>query len=399
MAAQVDALNYPYIRVRSLDWLKRTLLIFPHVVRMTPEIRAPAEDPTFSAFTHIMSDRYPLLRAADLHSRHVHDAQLELVAELQRRLEQDQGGFRTRYGQQAAELSTASLIGKNLTLWERRLSSHATFQIHAYKLFDELTDFLRRENLAWRPSAHIADGPDYLEMHPHLGEAVMATLAMACAENEGLQVVTEFPDLHGKLLGTPREKILTACLEGKKPTGATSGQQIAEFLVYRRCNVDMLSAENIVALKDERAALADFRGKLEDLAKDLPPIVHSEKVLHEHLEDTLNDMFRAWEKEQANLGHVSRKFFGEGFGSEFKKIAEKLAEAAIKPETGVDAAKGALIGGITGHVLIGVGAGFAIAVVFRGLESWGKARRQAKTSPLRYLTRMQEQGVTFSIAR
>jgi hypothetical protein len=36
---------------------------------------------------------------------------------------------------------------------------------------------------------------------------------------------------------------------------------------------------------------------------------------------------------------------------------------------------------------------------FRGLESWGKARREAKTRPLRYLTKMQEQGVSFSIAR
>jgi hypothetical protein len=161
----------------------------------------------------------------------------------------------------------------------------------------------------------------------------------------------------------------------------------------------MLTAENIVRLKDERAALSDFRGKLEDLAKSLPPIIHSEKVLHEHLEDALNDMFKKWENEQANIGHASRQFFGAGFGSEFKKIAEKLAEAAINPETDVEAAKGALIGGITGHVLTGVGAGFAIAVVFRGVESWRKTRREAKTSPLRYLTRMQEQGVSFSLAR
>ena len=45
MAAQLDALNYPYIRVRSLDWLKRTLLIFPHVVRMTPEVRGRPKTP------------------------------------------------------------------------------------------------------------------------------------------------------------------------------------------------------------------------------------------------------------------------------------------------------------------------------------------------------------------
>jgi hypothetical protein len=399
MAAELDALNYPYIRVRGLDWLKQTLLIFPHVVRMTPSIRAPAEDPQISGFTKIESGRYPLLRAADLDSKHVHDAQSELIKGLRGRLEQDRKGFLAQYGRKAAEKSTTSLIGKNLTVWERRFSKRASFQIHAYKLMEELVEFLDEEKLAWTPKVK-ADGPDYLEMHPRLGEAVMATLAMACADNEGLQVVTEFPKLHGKLLGTPPEKILTACLDGIKPTGATSGQQIAEFLVYRRCNVDKLSAENIVALKDERAALADFRSKLETLAKSLPPTIQSQKVLDEKLEDTLNDMFKEWEKTQGNLGNTAQKFFGDGFSSEFKKVAEKFTDAILKPETAVataTAAGGTLIGGIPGHVLTSVGAGFAIGVVFRAVESWGKEREEAKTSPLRYLTRLQEQGVSFSL--
>ena len=86
-------------------------------------------------------------------------------------------------------------------------------------------------------------------------------------------------------------------------------------------------------------------------------------------------MFKEWEKQQTSIGHASRLFFGKGFGSEFKKIAEKFVEAATKSETGVDTVKGALIGGVTGHVLTGIGAGFAIAIVFRGLESWGKAPR------------------------
>jgi hypothetical protein len=106
-------------------------------------------------------------------------------------------------------------------------------------------------------------------------------------------------------------------------------------------------------------------------------------------------MLKEWQKEQESIGRASRRFFGEGLSSEFRKIAEKLVEAAVKPATGVE---GALIGGLTGHGAIGVGAGFAIAVVFRGLESWGKARREAKASPLRYLTKMLEQGVTFSVA-
>jgi hypothetical protein len=395
MAVQVDALNYPYIRVRDLEWLKQTLLIFPHVARMTPAVRAPAEDPEISAFTSLANkkDRYPLLRVANLYSANVHDAQSELILELRSRLENDRKGFRSRYGKKAAKRLSASLIGKNLTTWERRASPHGTFQIHAYKLYDELVSFLSDEKLAWKPNSAIADGPDYLEMHPHLGEAVMATLAVACAEDEGMQVVTEFPKLHGKLIGTPRHKILTACLDRSKPTGETSARMIAEFFVHRRCNVAMVSAKNILALQEERAALASFRTKLEELAKTLPPIIRSEEHLEERLNDTLDDMFKEWETEQANLGSASKRFFGEGFGSELKKIAEKLAEAAMKPET----VTGGLVGGISGHALTGIGAGFAIAVVFRGFESWGKAWSQAKTSPLRYLTKLQEHGVNFRL--
>ena len=114
-------------------------------------------------------------------------------------------------------------------------------------------------------------------------------------------------------------------------------------------------------------------------------------------------MFREWERDQANMSSVARRFFGDGMFSEIRKVAEKLVEAAVKPETGQDIAKGATIGGLTGmsagHVLTGIGAGLAVALVFRGFESWGKARDAAKKSPLRYLTKLQDQGVSFSVIR
>jgi hypothetical protein len=400
MAANVGALNYPYIRVRSVDWLKRTLLIFPHVVRMTPCRDAPADDPEIATFTEYGSRLRPLLRAAELDSPHVHEAQHQLIEDLRGRLEVEGPAFRERYGRDVAGAPDASSIKGNRTIWERRLAPDASFQIHEYKLYDELSGFLVNNHLAWRPDRSYAHGADYLEMHPRLGEAVMATLAVACAENEGLQVVTEFPNLHGKLIGVPREKILTSCLDGMKPSGQTSGQQIAEFLVYRHCNVDMLSAENLLELKDERAALADFRSKLEEFAKALPPTIFSEKHREEHLGDVLRDMFHEWERDQANMGAIGRRFFGDGLIPEAGKIIDKLIEAAMKPETvahGVTA--GGVIAGLTGHVLTGIGAGFAIAVVSRGFESWSSARSGAKKSPLRYLTKLQDLGVSFSVSR
>lgn len=72
----------------------------------------------------------------------------------------------------------------------------------------------------------------------------MATLAAASAEAEGLQVITEFRELHGKLIGTPREEILNVVLIVPKVTGRVTGEHvIQEFIVHRRCNVDMLAKE------------------------------------------------------------------------------------------------------------------------------------------------------------
>jgi hypothetical protein len=152
----------------------------------------------------------------------------------------------------------------------------------------------------------------------------MATLAFACAENEDLQVVTEFPEIHGKLIRRPKEGILRARLEEPQTSGKTSEQQIAEFIVYRRCDVSQLSAERIAALKSERDALAAFRSELEELATTLPPTIYSERGLETRLNDLVNDIIKKWRAEQANLSSYARELFGEGSLSEPAKLIQKL---------------------------------------------------------------------------
>jgi hypothetical protein len=174
--AAADALNYPYIRVRNVEWLKRTLLVFPHVVRLTPGFArgAPADDPQIEPFTYPRNDKeVPLLRPARLDLPHVYKCQLELRTELESLIAADPEAFRARFGESAARSDARGSI-KEPTLWERRLDPGANFQIHPYKL-GELTEVLLRERLAWKPSPHTADSPDYLEMHSVLGEAIMAT--------------------------------------------------------------------------------------------------------------------------------------------------------------------------------------------------------------------------------
>jgi hypothetical protein len=402
MPAQMDALNYPYIRVRDVEWLKRTLLIFPHVARMTPFADAPADDPDITPFTKLEWRNRPLLRSADLWRPEIEAAQVELIDGLRDKLEGEDGQkFRRRFGRESNARQARGSI-RHQTVWERRLSPVGSFQIHRHKLFGQLVEFLVEEGLAWTPNNWLADGPDYLEMSPALGEAVMATLATACAENEAMQLVTEFPELHGKLLATPRDKILSACIDPPRRSRIPSGDAIFEFLVYRRCEVDMLSAENILALKKEKDALADFRVKLEDFAKQLPPVLPGKAELQERFDDILADMFRDWKRDQDNLSAIARQFFGQGVLSEPGKVAQKLLDAALKEGPGTVAVggfSGLGVHQLSGNTLVATGAGFVVALVVRGLESWGKARTAARSSPMRYLTALEAEGVRFSVGR
>jgi len=417
MPADIDALNYPYIRIRSADWLKRTLLIFPHVVRMTPVSNAPGDDPAIIEFCRYEGPRSPLLRSADLFAPHVEKAQMDLIEELDtmfgykdsllRRFQKR--SLSRRFQSQHPDSGDGGQTASQLTVWEQRLSNHGTFQIHREKMLETLVRYLRKHKLAWEPDARYSDGFEYLEMNPRLGEAVMATLAVACAENEGLQVVTEFPELHGELIGTPRSAILRACLQPAEANGRTSAQQVAEFLVYRRCDVTELTAERIAALKSEREALADFPTEIEKLALTLPPEIHNEAILRERLNDLMQDIFRKWQSDQANLSNYARRLFGDDWLSEPEKLLQKLVESAVKSEGSAGAATGAaaaaaakiagpLVGGLTIPILAGAAAGFLVAVVFRAVRVWGETTKAARQSPYRYLTALEEQGVSFSLS-
>ncbi len=404
MSADVDALNYPYIRIRDVDWLKRTLLIFPHVVRMTPILRAPVDDAEIETFCDTEGLRGPLLRSADLWASHVRAAQYELIDQL--KALGCESNVLKNLGPRKLLDRIPRPIMKDQTVWDSRLAPNSTFQIHREKMLHPLIEFLLDEGLAWRPRERYSHGPDYVEMNPQLGEAIMATLAVACAENEGLHVVTEFPKLHGNLIGVPRDEILKQCLGNSENPGGTSAQQIAEFLVYRRCDVTALTAERIAALKSERDALAAFRAKLEELSETLPPTICSEVTLKERLDDLLNDIFREWQRDQVNLSNYSRRLFGEGVLDEPGKLAQKLVEKAFesKEAQAVGAASaagvlGAHIGGLTISAATAAASGFVVALVFRAIGVWGETKKAARESPFRYLTALEEHGVSFSLAR
>jgi len=170
------ALYYPYIHIRDLNWLKANLLIFPNIRRMIPINFTPDDAYEIREFTEYVDDKPPLLQPADLGSDRSLQAQENLASKLRHDVKNQE--FVLRYGKGAARAM---------------VNDHSYgFQIHAQKLSGELRDALTADNkLAWQPVTAEPYDPysEYIEVHPRVGEAVMSTLAVACALASGLDIV------------------------------------------------------------------------------------------------------------------------------------------------------------------------------------------------------------------
>jgi hypothetical protein len=404
MALDVDALNYPYIRIRDVEWLKRTLLVFPHVARIAPSSGAPEDRPEIAAIRDLEGRRGPLLRNVDLDSSNIWNDQWELKTRIAEALSADRAGLIAKYGREAT-LGDRSLLLESASLWEDRLASR-TFQLHGQKVLAELLDFLFANNLAWPPSH--PDGIGYVEMHPRLGEAVLASLAFACARNEGLRLVTEFPRLYGRTIHCSKEEIFESCLDFEPAAGEPTQVPIApanlaEFVVYQCCDVSKVTAENLLALNKEWDAIGAFKDSLEKLAGEIPPEIENAKVLHNYLAEKSEAMFARWRNDNKNWSQRLKDLFS-GDIEEAAKVVEKLVEKGFgESDVAIGVAGGGLAGGIMGgnvtyHGLLGAGAGLAVALVVRTGKNILAIKKKRREDPLRYLTMMEKAGVSYVVS-
>lgn len=192
------ALYYPYIKFRDEQWLKSTLLVVPKVFRMIPDGYHP-DDP--DEVRQLEKDG--LLDYANLNSRGVNRSLDRLLSNIRRDVEDDPR-FAMRFSQEAAnrlKRSTGDRFG---------------YQLHSRKA-SQLLGELKDLELAWEPN--VPDGDHYLEMHPHIGEGIMSTLAVACALDRGLGIVAdEAPLCMIVLYATPRTSCTVSSSSVVDPT-------------------------------------------------------------------------------------------------------------------------------------------------------------------------------------
>ena len=160
-----NALYYPYIHIRDIEWLKGTLLLFSQVRRMLPGGGfTPADREEVLPFIQAYANGRSLVCSADLFSERCQSAQRKLAERLLRDAKDPEfvrahGFYEARKGLTAVDFG---------------------FQIHQQKLIPALRNALKDSRLAWKPGMPepYDEYIEYIELHPRVGEAVMSTLAM-----------------------------------------------------------------------------------------------------------------------------------------------------------------------------------------------------------------------------
>jgi hypothetical protein len=302
------------------------------------------------------------------------------------------------------DVAFVSAYGEKATRNAKR--DRSGFRIHSLKMQPELKDALQDTHLAWKPDTFepYDHSCEYAEVHPRLGEAIMSTLAVACAIGEGLDVVADpqSEPLHACVINKDESKIYDAWLHDAavdEPETVDS-RDLFEWIVRFNCNVQAVTPTMLIAL--DREPLQKLIQRLREHASGIPAMDRS-ALRDEYLADCVSKVLQEWERDRRNLGSFWREFFGEKAIDVVEKFTQQIAEKAVTPASagaaisGVNsAAKGSVIvSGAMHGALYGAGLGVAIGAVFHGIKSYSRMEVRAQESPYRYLTILEDAGVEF----
>jgi hypothetical protein len=368
-----DALYYPYMQIRDVNWLRTNLVLFPHVFRMVPDGYPPKEDPAVIPFSVTQGSRgRPLLEEIRLNSYGVYQAIEGLTAKFSKEIDNDLPSLERRFGREA---TTAAAGGR-------------PFLINVYKAYG-LFDLLRRKGLAW-PGPLPAD----VEVHPRVGEAIMMTLAIASAKEGGLQVVTDNGAVHRCLDESDLDGAMEHWLSDgpAKPPETTLERRIA-LAVIERVPLDELTPERLAALSVEWEPRGRFLAAIRDLATGIPKM-EDEARLREYIESRVDRAVQDWERDKANFSGFVRQIFPAVGKSHLALAAKRSLETMAAP-----AVTGTILGGLSGQVLLALGAGVGIGFVVEAFNAWKQVKEKEAKSPYRYLSMVQRVGLGYSISR
>jgi hypothetical protein len=223
VALDRDALYYPYIHIRDVNWLKATLLCFPQVRRITPrpsDLRI--DDPEeIRPFREVIGARgQPLLveeytgPSPEVAESPAYRAQERLLG----MLEKHSAFIRERY----SRIATIRDFPENPD----------AFQIHVGKMQTELVHFLASRDLGWSPriSRKTSEKSRWVAAHPALGEAIMSVIAIAIARDKGLDVVTSSGRVHHAIAALDENEVIDRMLNRSGSGNTTPSSELVDEL-------------------------------------------------------------------------------------------------------------------------------------------------------------------------
>jgi hypothetical protein len=253
-------------------------------------------DEAVGLFTQPFKNNEPLLRPVNLRSNRSLTAQRVLASKLLRDSQDE--SFPERFGQASArKLVSSGDLG---------------FQIHAGKLSDELRAALEnqklpeKKRLAWAPlNREWYDTEEgYIEVHPRVGEAVMSTLAIACAQSESLAIVGD--ERSGRLHECLLEKDLDAVYDSwlgsptnLRPPKAPTGERLMEVILGMQGDLSMLTVEALHDIGSQREPIVKLIRALRQRAAEIP-VLDDKAMMDQHFKDAAQDIFREWKRDRVS---------------------------------------------------------------------------------------------------
>jgi hypothetical protein len=402
-----DGLYYPYTHVRDETWLKATLLYFPHILRMVAPEFEPHDGATVKTLTEEKGSRgEPLLGSYNLKSLAILDA----VDRLTHRLVDD---IRTNpaFAQQFSRDATANAYGD-------RDSGFLIFRGKAPQRFwKELTE----TGLMWHPPKRAlysmtryytrADPEEWAALHPRLGEAFMATVAAAAAQDMGLEIVTDASFVHAMAASGDEETIYETLIHGRPRSEASEPEmmlrRLAHLIIVGGFDVSELSPKDLAAMSKNREALSAFRQYLSERVAEIPEM-DNEAKRDARLKAAAIEALDKWRKSLANMSSFARRFFGVGLLDKSEKAMTDLVKAMIpgsltaavvtSTTTTAAAADAGAAALVDSPVVLAAAPGLVVALAVYGIKTWRGLKQEEMSGPLRYLSLLKKQGATLLVA-
>jgi hypothetical protein len=357
------ALYYPYIHFRDVNWLKASLLCFQQVRRIVPpEFALNDPDEVRELHEQVGTDLQPLITEEPAYHPAVWQAQERLLKQLRK---------------QSSKFVNQFTFAKTK---EQYPPNGEVFQMHQGKMMP-LVDFLRGHKLAWPFRTFRQVNPDdWLAVHPKLGEAIMSTIAIAIAKENGLGIVTSSGEIH-RALADQNEDLVFQNLTGQVSSMSAPNwtqnatDEFAMTVLTTNFDVSKLSAKQVSELVREGKDLSAFKKRLDNELRAARPILNPVERKH-RLEAAAHEIVDEWRKHR-------------------KTLPKYALEALIPlPDTKISFATG-IIAGATSITVLSAGVGLAIGLAaYAGVNTWQRYQELQK-HPLNYLSKIHRKGAAL----